>query len=139
MPNDSLQNPDTACAMTDNSSVDVENSSDEKASINKADLMRGVFEETRSNSNGKSSNNNVRNKITNDSIGGRLRKRKGVSGLKNLKNTCLINCYYQFLFKTVELAYYFLTNNYEKNLKPKKENSDKVEFARSFASFEFYL
>ena len=45
-----------------------------------------------------------------------------------------MNCILQCLFKTVELADYFLTNNYEKNLKPKKENAEKVEFARSFAN-----
>ena len=44
---DSLQNPYTACATTDHSSVNVENSSDEKVAINRADLIRGVCEETK--------------------------------------------------------------------------------------------
>ena len=134
---DSLRNPDTACATTDHSSVNVENSSNEKVAINRADLMRGVCEETKgisSNSNCKKSDKNIQNKIANYSIGGRLRKRKGISGLENIKNTCFMNCILQCLFKTVELADYFLTNNYEKNLKPKKENAEKVEFARSFAN-----
>ena len=80
---------------------------------------------------GKSSNKNIQNNITNYSIRGR--PKKGVCGLKNLKNTCFMNCIYQCLFKTVELADYFLTNKYENDLKPIKKKSNKVEFARSFA------
>ena len=73
------------------------------------------------NSNGKSFNKSIRNKVTYDSTGGR--PKKGVCGLKNLGNTCFMNCIYQCLFKTVELADYFLTNKYENKLNRKEEKS----------------
>ena len=121
MPNDSLQNPDTACTIADHSSVNMENTCNEKATIERTDFIHSD----------KSSNKNIQNKITNYSTRGR--PKKGVCGLKNLKNTCFMNCIYQCLFKTVELADYFLTNKYENDLKPIKKKSNKVEFARSFA------
>ena len=60
-------------------------------------------------------------------------RRKGVCGLKNLGNTCFMNCIHQCLFKTVELAEYFISKDYEKHLN-RESMHHKGKLAECFAA-----
>lgn len=56
---------------------------------------------------------------------------KGVCGLRNLGNSCFMNCVLQCMFKTVELANYFISNDYKNNLNLESDRDG--SFAHCFA------
>ena len=72
----------------------------------------------------KNISDNVENVTRQNRIG--LSLEKGVCGLINLHNSCFMNCVLQCMFKTVELAKYFISNDYKKNLNRKSNTNGRL-------------